>query len=368
MSQPSFPVISPGLTRADAINQILASIAMEELGMSHIINTEGEKLQFVLGTIPGLTGGSATYDDVLDVNQSVQDMLNTALENQMLLNSKMALALEAPVIPGATGPTGATGAAGSAIGATGPTGATGATGSDGPAGVTGSIGEQGITGPTGSAGVIGVTGPTGATGAAGATGATGPTGSAGAVGSIGAAGPSGPTGATGAVGATGGPGVIGVVGATGATGATGPTGATGTTGPNLTATAGYAANTTGTVITVLVAGTNIALPSNQLLSPDITVNGANTVFTVNTFGRYRISYYVNTTASLLMGTRLIINGAANTQSTIAPVLSISSFSNEIEIDLGVGTTISLQMYATLLGVATLLNNACGASLLIVRLS
>ena len=69
-----------------------------------------------------------------------------------------------------------------------------------------------------------------------------------------------------------------------------------------------------------------------------------------------------------MGTRLILNGAANTQSTIAPVLSISSFSNEIEIDLGVGTTISLQMYATLLGVATLLNNACGASLLIVRLS
>jgi hypothetical protein len=81
MSQASFPVISPPLTRSDAINQILASIALEELGFSHILNAEGEKLQFVLGTIPGLSGGAATNDDVIDVNQSVQEMLNSTLEN-----------------------------------------------------------------------------------------------------------------------------------------------------------------------------------------------------------------------------------------------------------------------------------------------
>lgn len=108
MSIPSFPVISPALTRADSINQILSSIALEELGMSHILNSEGEKLQFVLGTLPGLTGGSATYEQVLAANESVQGMLNSALENQMLLNAKMAAALGAPVILGATGPTGST--------------------------------------------------------------------------------------------------------------------------------------------------------------------------------------------------------------------------------------------------------------------
>ena len=42
------------------VNQILSSIAMEELGMSHILNAEGEKLQYILGTLPGLSGPAAT--------------------------------------------------------------------------------------------------------------------------------------------------------------------------------------------------------------------------------------------------------------------------------------------------------------------
>lgn len=120
---------------------------------------------------------------------------------------------------------------------------------------------------------------------------------------------------------------------------------------------------------MLVAGTNIALPNAQLLSADIVANGANTVFTVNTFGRYRISYHINTTAALLLGSRLMINGSANTASTITPVISLSDFSNEIEIDLPTGATVSLQMFAPLLvGTATLLSNACGASLMMIRLS
>ncbi len=118
-----------------------------------------------------------------------------------------------------------------------------------------------------------------------------------------------------------------------------------------------------------MAGTLIPLPSNQLLSADITVNGANTIFTVNTFGTYRISYRINTTASLLLGSRLIINGSANTASTILPVLSLSNYNNEIEINLGVGATVSLQMFAPLLvGAATLIANGAGASLMIIRLS
>ena len=37
MSLPSFPVVNPPIEREDAVNQILSSIAMEELGLSHIL-------------------------------------------------------------------------------------------------------------------------------------------------------------------------------------------------------------------------------------------------------------------------------------------------------------------------------------------
>lgn len=369
MSLPSFPSISPPITRGDAINQIISSIAFEELGMSHIINAEGEKIQFTIGTLPGLTGGNATYEDVLSVNDSVKDVLNTSLENHMILYSKMLSAVNAPVIPGVTGATGPTGPTGPVTGATGAVGATGATGPTGADGLIGSIGPNGDTGPTGAIGEIGATGATGTTGATGPTGATGATGITGSAGLIGTTGPTGPTGITGATGATGTTGVTGVTGAIGVTGTTGPTGPTGADGPNLTSTSGFAANTNGILITVLVVGTNIALPSSQVLSPNIVANGSNTVFTVNTFGRYRISYQINTTAALLLGSRLMINGSANAASVINPVISLSKFAAAIEIDLAVGSTVSLQMFAPLLaGAATLLGSGVGASLMIIRLS
>lgn len=217
MSQPNFPTIDPPLTRDGSVNEIIASIAAEELSLSHILNAEGEKLQYVLGTLPGLSGGTGVQD-VLDVNRSVQQTLDEITQQQLLLGAKLSAALDAPVF-------------------------------------------------------------------------------------------------------------------------TGPTGATGPNGPNPTATAGFAANTAGTSLTVATAG------------------------------RYRISYHVNTTAALLMGSRLVINGGNNTASTIAPVLSVSSYENEIEVNLPANSTITLQLYPiALAGVAVLRSGGAGASLMIIRLS
>ena len=121
MSMPSFPNIDPPIQREDAVNQILSSIAMEELGLSHILNAEGEKLQYVLGTLPGL-GEAADFEEVMDVNRSVQDTLSGVMEQQALLTAKLSAAMKAPVLPGPAGPAGPAGAEGPAEGAAGPTG------------------------------------------------------------------------------------------------------------------------------------------------------------------------------------------------------------------------------------------------------
>lgn len=150
------------------------------------------------------------------------------------------------------------------------------------------------------------------------------------------------------------------------TGATGPTGAA---GPNPTATAGFAANTQGSTILVALGGTAVPMPNAQVFSPDITTNAGSTVFTVATAGTYEISYHVNTTLSLLLGTRLVINGVNNTASTIAPVVSTSHFENQIKVTLPANSTITLQLYpAAVAGTAILVGGGAGASLTIIRLA
>ncbi|MGY3837029.1 BclA C-terminal domain-containing protein [Bacillus atrophaeus] len=582
MSQPNLPNITPVVTlsRDDTINLLLSSIAMEELGMAHILNAEGEKIQYALGTLPGLTGPPSTLDDVLNMNASVRDTLDSLMKQELLLGSKLDSIANIPTLAGPTGVTGPTGPAGGPTGpagAIGPTGTTGATGPAGPTGVTGaglqgivvfnplvaptytvgqvvlyngssyvvntaspagfpdasadytllasagptgstgptgatgaglqgitpfdpaaapfylagqvvlyegssyvvnisnpsgvpgtspdytllasagptgptgvtgaglqgivpfdplaapgyaagqtvtfngssyvantsspsgtpgtsadytllaaagtngatgSTGPAGTTGDTGGTGATGVTGPTGATGASGATGVTGPTGITGATGVTGPTGTTGVTGITGPTGLTGATGVTGVTGATGVTGVTGPTGmtgatgitgptgftgATGMTGPTgitgtgVTVTSGFASNTTGGLIAVVAGGTTIPLPSDQNLSADITVNGANTVFTVGPAGRYYISYQINLTAGLLVSSRILINGSAFTSSIISPAVSLSNFNNSFITTLAAGSTIQLQLFG-LLGAATLLGGSAGAALSIIRLS
>lgn len=101
MSQPNFPKIDPPLTRDDVINQVISSIAMEELGLSHIINAEGEKIQYALGTLEGSPGlaSPATMDELLELNKSVCDTLDSVTQNQMFLKYKLQAALSAPTTP-----------------------------------------------------------------------------------------------------------------------------------------------------------------------------------------------------------------------------------------------------------------------------
>ncbi|MFT7819974.1 BclA C-terminal domain-containing protein [Bacillus siamensis] len=290
MSQPNVPNITPVVihSRDDTIDLLLSSIAMEELGMAHILDAEGGKIQYALGTIPGLTGPPSSLTDILNLNESVRDTLDNLMKQELLLGSKLDSISNIPSLAGPTGPTG-------------------------------------ITGVTGATGAIG---PPGGTGTTGATGAAGPTG---------------PTGITGA------------------------TGAAGVTGTSLTATSGFASNTGGGVVAVVISGTAISLPNDQNLSADITANAANTVFTVAPAGRYYISYQINLAAGLLVSSRVLINGTPPASSIIAPAVSLANFNNSFIVNLSAGSTIQLQLFG-LLGAVTLLGGSAGAALSIIRLS
>jgi len=172
MSLPEFPT-DVSLTREEAINQIISSIAMEELGISHVINAEGEKLQYILGTINGATGPPPTIEDVLSVNESIRAVLQHATESQTLLRSKLQNALASSVLTGPAGPTGPSGPVTISVNTTTVT----PLGPDASPTVQNEGGTENVILQFGiPRGVTGATGPTGATGVTGATGSDGATG------------------------------------------------------------------------------------------------------------------------------------------------------------------------------------------------
>lgn len=97
MSNPNLPQLTPriSLTRDDAVNMLLSSIAMEELALAHILNAEGEKIQYVLGTSTAAAapGNDMTVEDLLATNNSVEQTLNETNNQQIMLHAKMRRAL-----------------------------------------------------------------------------------------------------------------------------------------------------------------------------------------------------------------------------------------------------------------------------------
>ncbi|MEG0770008.1 MAG: hypothetical protein RR825_02005 [Ruthenibacterium sp.] len=80
----SMPVITPGtVTRSQAIADIIESVALEQTGLSHILNAEGEKIQAVVA--------AGTVDEMLQVNKSVQCMIDTVARLELVLESKLSL-------------------------------------------------------------------------------------------------------------------------------------------------------------------------------------------------------------------------------------------------------------------------------------
>ena len=98
MSMPNIPDINPAISinRDDVLNILIASIGLEELALAHILNAEGEKIQYVLGTLQQGTPSpqSVTINDVLDINKSVIKTMREVIKTEILLQTKLENAVE----------------------------------------------------------------------------------------------------------------------------------------------------------------------------------------------------------------------------------------------------------------------------------
>lgn len=93
MSFPNIPDVdaSVDISLEDSINLLLASVAFEELGLAHLINSEAEKIQYVLGTIEGQTKLTTppTIEELLKIDSSVDHTLKDIIKKEMLLEFKV---------------------------------------------------------------------------------------------------------------------------------------------------------------------------------------------------------------------------------------------------------------------------------------
>ncbi len=90
MSLPILPDVTPRITlkREEVIHLLLTSVAMEEITMSHIMNSEGEKIQQLLDK------EGISLDDMLRLNQSMERMFRNIISKQILLQFKLDQILE----------------------------------------------------------------------------------------------------------------------------------------------------------------------------------------------------------------------------------------------------------------------------------
>ena len=66
-----------------AASSILQSIALQEAGLAHIINAEGEKLQKIISKC------DSSSDDLLDANTSVESMIEKITTLEVILKNKI---------------------------------------------------------------------------------------------------------------------------------------------------------------------------------------------------------------------------------------------------------------------------------------
>ena len=93
MSMPTIPPSPHRPSKHEVIIDLLASIALEEIALSHIMNAEGEKIQAFVGKCLDFPTHPSNAE-IIKFNKSVVGLLDTVVMKEWLLLKKLGNVLE----------------------------------------------------------------------------------------------------------------------------------------------------------------------------------------------------------------------------------------------------------------------------------
>ena len=88
MSMPRIPKAKHRPTLEETIIDLLESIALEEISLSHLMNAEAEKVQAFIGKDADFPFCS-NYKEIITFNQSVNQLMDTMVMKEWLLLKKL---------------------------------------------------------------------------------------------------------------------------------------------------------------------------------------------------------------------------------------------------------------------------------------
>jgi len=91
MSMPKFPAVDEILCRDKAINAVITSIAAEEMALAGLIDAEKDKVRYAVKCAEAGGCTPCELQMLLDVNESVRDMMGQITDMQIVLKNKLAL-------------------------------------------------------------------------------------------------------------------------------------------------------------------------------------------------------------------------------------------------------------------------------------
>lgn len=104
----------------------------------------------------------------------------------------------------------------------------------------------------------------------------------------------------------------------------GPAGPQGDIDPAVTTSSAYAANTQGSLISVIIGCAEVILPDNIYAGLDMSVDAISEALTLTNTGIHLLAYRVSVTATALLGIRLLNNGVVIEESEVVAAVSVKT--------------------------------------------